>query len=168
MYCTYFHISHVGKCWQVLATQPSSALHLRLFWVALGNVYASPRPCLTLCMQTGTRSWWMKWLRTTLGLWPWRRSKRQSDPGCWTKTLECQPMSSHVNPKTQDSATASPRKTAGVESSDWDSISKVVDFGSCSIHFLVIFQQKSTKILISPGHGFVWKCWVNLPNEIAI
>jgi hypothetical protein len=65
-----FHmLASVGKCWQVLATQPSSALHLRLFWVALRNVYASPRPCLTLCMQTGTRSWWMKWLRTTLGLW---------------------------------------------------------------------------------------------------
>jgi hypothetical protein len=62
-------LASVGKCWQVLATQPSSALHLRLFWVALRNVYASPRPCLTLCMQTGTRSWWMKWLRTTLGLW---------------------------------------------------------------------------------------------------
>lgn len=50
-------LASVGKCWQMLATQPSSALHLRLFWVALGNVYASPRPCLTLCMQTGTRSW---------------------------------------------------------------------------------------------------------------
>ena len=40
--------------------------------------------------------------------------------------------------------------------------STVVDFGSCWIHFVVIFQQKSNKILTSPHHisppGTSWLC----------
>lgn len=86
------------------------------------------------------------------------------DPGCWTKTLECQAMSTHVNPKTQDCADASPRKTAGVESSDWDpflnsgGFRKLLDPFCC--HFSTEIQQNpdiSTPHLSARNFVALWE-----------